>query len=188
MPEPKNNPAREFGADVIRIVACLMVLTLHFFLRNGFYYREMRDFWGILAIAVRTLSLCCIPLFVMLTGYLKCRKPFSVKYYRSILPILTSYLIISLLHLAFRILILKESHTVSEWFLEFCDCKLSTYGWYVGMYAGLFLLTPLLNLVWTGCPTKRAHLGVVLTVVTYALFLTAYLLKRVGARQMSRRS
>ena len=34
---------RDFGADVVRVLSCLLVLILHFFLRNGFYYREIVD-------------------------------------------------------------------------------------------------------------------------------------------------
>ena len=44
---------RDFGADVVRIAAGIMVLTLHFFLRNGFYYRELTGFFGISADACR---------------------------------------------------------------------------------------------------------------------------------------
>ena len=93
---------RDFGADVVRITALFMVLMIHYFLRNGFYYREAAGFFGFTALMLRSATLCCVPLFMMLTGYLKCGKPWNPAYYRSILPILFSYLMISLIHLPYR--------------------------------------------------------------------------------------
>ena len=161
--EMRRIETRDFGADVVRIYAVIMVLTLHFFLRNGFYDREMNDIWGILVMTVRSVSLCCVPLFIVLTGYLKCGKEWNAKYYCSLLPILLSFVLISLIHLPYKIFYGKEERSVAEWILQFFGFKLATYSWYVGMYIGLFLLIPLLNKVWAGCRTQRAHIGVVLT-------------------------
>lgn len=167
---PSPRPAqRDFGADAVRIAAAVMVLIQHFYMRNGFYYREMTDIWGILNIAMRTVSLSCVPMFLMLTGYLKCGKPWSKKYYASLVPVLAAYLLVSVLSLLFRILVRNESRTAAEWLLEFLGFTLAPYSWYVGMYIGLFLLTPLLNKIWQGCAAHREQAAVVLTMaaVTY---------------------
>lgn len=154
---------REFGADLIRVIAVLMLLVLHFYLRNGFYYKEIRDGWGFLAICVRFIVYCCVPIFMVLTGYLKCGKPWTLTYYRSILPILTSYVLISLIHLIYKVFYLKVSMPAWEWLLQFLSFKIANYSWYVGMYIGLFLISPLLNLAWNACSKKWQYRGIVLT-------------------------
>ena len=154
---------RDFGADVVRITALFMVLGLHFYLRNGFYYREVRDVPGFITLMTRSALMCCVPLFMMLTGYLKCRRRWTAGYYRSILPILLSYVIISLIHLPYKIFIQEQQASAGEWMLSFLRFELATYSWYVSMYIGLFLISPFLNLIWASCHNQRAHLAVVLT-------------------------
>ena len=154
---------RDFGADVVRIAALVMLLWLHFYLRNGFYYREIEDGWGFAAVMFRPVFMCCVPLFMMLTGYLKCGRKWTPGYYRSLVPILVSYLLISLVHLVYKIAFLKEAHTAGEWLLQVFRFELANYSWYVGMYVGLFLLSPLVNVLWAACRGQREHLGVVAT-------------------------
>ena len=96
-----------------------MLLVLHFFLRNGFYYKEIQDGWGFLAVMVRSIVYCCVPLFMVLTGYLKCGRTWTASHYRSIIPILISYGIISLIHLVYKITFLKVSMPPGEWVLQF---------------------------------------------------------------------
>ena len=156
---------RDFGADVVRITALFMVLWVHYYLRNGFYYREITDAAGLLALTSRSVMMCCVPLFMILTGYLKCTKKWDIRYYRSLLPILLSFLIISLIHLPYKIFFQNEHMKAGEWILSFFQFELATYSWYVGMYVGLFLISPLLNLIWTSCRSEKAHLAVVLTFV-----------------------
>ena len=161
---------RDFGADVVRIAALFMVLGLHFFLRNGFYYTEIKDAFGFIALTLRSILLCCVPLFMMLTGYLKCDRKWDAGYYRSLLPILFSYLIISLIHLPYKIFIREQEAKAGEWVLRFFRFELAEYGWYVSMYIGLFLLSPLLNMIWTSVKSRRAHQAVVLTFVALTFF------------------
>ena len=88
---------REFGADVVRILAVCLVFWLHFYLRNGFYYTPVDNLAGFIAVAFRPVFMCCIPLFLILTGYLKCGKPWKWSGYCSILPILTNYMLTCIL-------------------------------------------------------------------------------------------
>ncbi|MBQ9911227.1 MAG: hypothetical protein IJM50_06995 [Lachnospiraceae bacterium] len=125
----KQDTERDFGADLVRITAGVLVLTVHFFLRNGFYYREARGFFGVLAVAFRTAALNCVPLFMMLTGYLKCKKEWTLRSYLSIVPILTSYVVISLIHLAYKILYAGVRMSAIEWLLQLISFKLADYSW-----------------------------------------------------------
>ena len=50
---------RDFGADIVRITALFMVLWLHFYLRNGFYYTEITDLSGFIAVMFADSHVLC---------------------------------------------------------------------------------------------------------------------------------
>ena len=156
---------RDFGADVVRIAAMVLLLWVHFYLRNGFYSAKAEGISGFLAVSFRPVFLCCVPLFLILTGYLKCKKKWTVGYYRSLLPILTSWILISGIHFLYKRFRLGESADVVTWLTEFLQFRLANYSWYVGMYFGLFALSPILNAAWENCGTKRKHQAMVLTLI-----------------------
>lgn len=62
---------REPGLDLLRCLALLLVITFHSFLYNGFYSQPQSGAAMLAANAVRWLSVSCIGIFLMLTGYLK---------------------------------------------------------------------------------------------------------------------
>ena len=65
---------REPGLDLLRCIALLFVVTFHSFLNNGYYSEPQVGVSMWLAGSFRWLSVSCIGLFLMLTGYLKCEK------------------------------------------------------------------------------------------------------------------
>lgn len=161
--------SRDFGADCVRILSICLLFWLHFYLRNGFYYQEVTDFYGFLAVSMRPVFMCCVPLFVILTGYLKCGKKWDLHYYRSIVPILLSWIVISLIHLVYKIYVLHQTADFRTWLLDFLAFKLANYSWYIGMYMGLFLIIPLLNMIWNSCSGRNMHLAVVATLLAVSV-------------------
>ena len=163
---------REFGADVVRIAGMCLLLWLHFFLRNGFYYTPITDFGSFLPLIFRPIFMICVPLFAMLTGYLKCGKEWNRSYYKSLVSIIITWVFISGIHLLYKIFIKNIEMSVGDWLVSFFGFQLADYSWYIGMYIGLFLLSPLINIVWNTVKTKKGHLAVVLTLAAVS-FLPA---------------
>lgn len=160
---------RYFGLDMVRIMALCLLLWLHFFLRNGFYNQRVDSIPMTLAVAGRITFMCCIPLFLMLTGYLKCGKEWKKGYYRSLLPILITWVIVSVICLWYKICVKGDKLTPYEWLVEFLDFGLANYSWYIEMYIGLLLFSPVLNMAWIGAATqkKRAVLVCVMIGMTF---------------------
>ena len=79
--------SRQPGIDLLRCLGLLFVTGVHSFLYNGYYYEPQTGIlmWG--ANSFKWLFFTCNGLFMLLTGYLKCEKPLSKGYYRSLLPI-----------------------------------------------------------------------------------------------------
>ena len=80
----KKLERRDSSLDIIRIVAAFTVLSVHFFLHNGFYSEIVSIDKGpqmFIMVQMRTLFGVCVPLFMILTGYLMSQKTLSKAYY-----------------------------------------------------------------------------------------------------------
>ena len=144
---------RYFGIDLIRALACYLVLLTHsgetFYMGNGFvvFIRNDNNIWGGV---INSLSRVCVPLFVMISGYL-------------LLPMKTDY----------KTFLKKRFTRISFPFLVFCvlydlfyyikgDIDLKTmfinipkilinYGtevghlWYMYMAMGIYLFIPIIS-------------------------------------------
>ncbi len=163
---------RDFNLDLIRVMAVFFVLSVHFFLHNGFYYNTLSTLPMNIMGLMRTLFLCCVPLFMLLTGYLQSGKEISLskKYYFKLLKTLVPYLVIMLIDMLYYILHEKKVYTTREAVENFTS--FTHYSWYVEMYIGLFLLAPFLNLIWLNLKNKKQeHILIItmliLTVIPY---------------------
>ena len=137
---------REPGIDLIRLTGLFFVVGVHFFLYNGFYYAPQKG-WAIwLADCVRWLFFSCNGIFMMLTGYLRSRKPLGPGYCRCLIPVLLAYFLVSFVSIPIRHLVFHEEYTLAEWTYKLLSFGGAYYGWYIGMHVGLILLSPVLNI------------------------------------------
>ena len=70
---------RNVNIDVIRIVALFTVFIVHAFLNNGYYEVPMEGWYMYLATYVRQLAMICVPLFIVITGYLQSGREIRIK-------------------------------------------------------------------------------------------------------------
>ena len=160
-------PARRFDLDLIRACAAVLVLAVHFFLNTGFYRFPMQGGGMFLSTVLRMACTTCVPLFMLLTGYLCSLQQWSWRYYRRLLPILLTYLFAALACLGFRIFARYEAMSLLGVLRRILDFSAAPYAWYVEMYIGLFLLIPFLNALWGALEQKpKMVLLLSLTVMT----------------------
>ena len=146
---------RNFGLDLIRVVAIFFVVSVHFFLNNGFYTLEINRIAFVPALFFRTLFFSCVPLFILLTGYLKCNKSLSKDYYKGIIKIVASYIFISIICILFKKYYLHEQIGWFQSFINIFNFSADKYSWYIEMYFGLFLLIPFLNIIYKNIGEKK---------------------------------
>ena len=146
---------RNPNLDLIRIVATLSVVAVRFFLNSGFYQESVMGKRMYVMVLMRCAFSVCVPLFMMLTGYLSREKKVTLAHYRGLGKILGPYVLAAIACLLFRKLYLGESISLKFGFFSILDYSASNYGWYVEMYIGLFLLAPFLNLIYDGLKSKR---------------------------------
>ena len=61
---------RNLNADLIRCVAVFSVVSVHFLKNNGFYSTPVVGWDMLLMCIYRSFFMACVPLFLMLTGFL----------------------------------------------------------------------------------------------------------------------
>ena len=143
------------GPDLIRSMAAFFVVGVHFYLNCGYYYTPLVGVKMYIMTVVRWFFLICVPLYMILTGYFKRDKTISKEHYLSLVPILTAYVVITIIkifvsnHFYGKIYFFKDSlQGIANY----------TFAWYVGMYVCLTLLIPFLNVLWKGLKSRREKL------------------------------
>lgn len=155
----RRNPA----LDIIRIVAAFTVLSVHFFLHNGFYYETVQGIPMYIMTLMRTLFSVCVPLFMILTGYLMCNKTLSKKYYKGITKTLVVFVIATLACMLFKTFHDHEDFSLIKFIFNTFDFTGANYSWYIEMYIGLFLIAPFLNLAYNKLESQKKKQVLVLT-------------------------
>lgn len=153
----KDSKPRSVNIDIVKTLAVLSVIGIHFFAYIKTYGADTNlggTIWAELII-MQALTIC-VPLFLITTGYLTSSKMPSVKYYKKIFAVLFIYLATSIFYQIFRIAIANDPITIDGIIRPIINLEGSQYSWYVEMYIGLFLFIPLLNIIWHHLDTKKA--------------------------------
>lgn len=155
-----NNRSRVLEFDVIRCVACLMVIVLHIASPFAANVPQYSRSWNV-SVAIASATRCAVPLFVMLSGYFLLRKPYSnhqlLTFYRKRLSVVAFPLLFWVLfYFAFDVAVRAVgSRGLDADFFTTYFSRVLTNGkagsghhlWYLYMLLGLYLATPLIS-VW----------------------------------------
>lgn len=160
---------RNLNLDLIKCVAVFTVLSVHFFLNNGFYKLPIVGINMYVAVVFRTLFMVCVPLFMIATGYLMKNKKLSKKYYFGVAKVINIYLLASIVYFTYNIFYNNLDFTYKDIIKKILYFDIG-YSWYVEMYIGLFLLIPFINLIYNNLQNKKEKQVLILTM----LFLTSF--------------
>lgn len=156
---------RNYSLDLIRIIAFCSVAGVHFFLKTDFYNTPIEKPVHLIMVIVRTSMLVCVPLFLILTGYLNNKKTLSKKYYSGILKLLITYILVSIPCYFHRQYFTGQAASFKDLILSILDFTAAEYSWYFEMYIGLFLIIPFLNLIYNNLSTKKQKQILLLTFI-----------------------
>lgn len=158
---------RNINLDIIRSVALLYILCVHFFMQAGYYSTVIAGPALYLGTVLRNTFSACVPLFIILSGYLMNKKTISKKYYMGLSKVLILYGLSCIPIWIFRGAYLGESFTFGSIIKSLLSYEL--YAWYVALYVGLYLLIPFFNLIYNNLADKKQKTLLILILV----FLTA---------------
>ena len=156
---------RSPNLDIIRIFALFCVVGVHFFVHTHFYAYPVNNISMYILTVLRSFFAICVPLFIILTGYLMKNKTLSANFYIGIVKTLCIYLLASFANYIYRVAVIKDGMSVLSMFTGILNFTTAEYGWYVEMYIGLFLLIPFLNLIYNNLQSKSHKLALIITLV-----------------------
>ncbi len=161
---------RSIGLDTVRVCAILFVVLHHSVTNLGLMSGDIYSAKWFLSLFLRELTYSCVPLFLILSGYLQKNKRLSLSYYKSIFPLYLSYAVISILTLA-AVAIYDKSFFVDPLnaVYRLLNFTANDYAWYFEMFLGLFLLIPFLNILYNGIETKSGKLTLIFSLVFLTL-------------------
>lgn len=146
---------REINLDIIRCLAVIGVLGVHFFLNTSYYQTPITNKRMVFMTGIRTILMCCVPLFLLLTGYLMSRKKeISIHYYKGIRHTLGIYILVSICCLLYKNIFWGQGTGIIGAAKEILAFSADGYSWYIEMYIGLFLMIPFLNILYSAIPEK----------------------------------
>lgn len=145
---------RNVNLDLIRSMAVLSVISVHFFMNTDYYNTLLLGKRMYLSTVMRTGFMVCVPLFLLLSGYLMSNKKLEKRYFFGLVRIIILYVEASICCGFFRYFCLNE-RSIKKIVLGVFSFQTANYGWYVEMYVGLFLLIPFLNILGDAMKSKR---------------------------------
>lgn len=157
------NKKRILGLDIIRTIAILCVFITHFIAYRGVLNNNPLSFKWTIYMIIRFFAMSCVPLFLILTGYLNSKKEVSKKYYKGIIPLLFSYIVISILEIILTSIYTKTPIDISKAIVSILNFTANSYAWYFEMYIGLFLLVPFLNILYDNLKSKKEKITLLLS-------------------------
>ena len=160
-----NRKVRDIRLDILRIFALFCVIAFHFFLNSGFYDKIVIGKQMYIMCIIRSFFTVCVPLFIILTGYLLNRKILSKQYYKRIIKILIIYFICSVIYSLFAKYYLKEEMNLYIFLKKLLGYNGTRYAWYIEMYIGLFLIIPFLNIVINNLKNQKSFQLLLVTII-----------------------
>lgn len=146
---------RNINLDLIRTFAVFSVIAVHFFLNSGFYDVEIYGRKMIIMSTIRNFFMICVPLFLLLTGYLMGDKKPTKKYFLNISKVLYVYVFASIFCIAYNSVFLGYNFSIKNTIGTILNFTGAKYSWYINMYIGLYFLIPYLNLIYQNMKQKK---------------------------------
>lgn len=143
---------KNINLDLIRSFAVFFVLSVHFFMHSGFYDEIVVGPRMYFSTTVRTTFATCVPLFLLLSGYLMNQKTISKKYYFALSKVIIPYCF-SILCIGIYRIIIGDAYTFASLILDIISFEY--YSWYIEMYIGLYLIIPFLNIIYNNMKSKE---------------------------------
>ena len=150
--------------DLIRCFAIIFVISVHGLSYVGFYELSNPSMTLFVCHLIRAIVIICVPLFLILTGYLSAEKEYilNLKYLEKPFRLLAIYIICALICSIPQFM----RGEIKSFFVALFEFKAAPYAWYLAMYLGLYLMIPFLNEFIASKNGGRKGLFVLIVLVT----------------------
>lgn len=160
---------RNPSMDILRITALICVICIHFFYHTGFYKTTEDTVEMYFATVLRTFFSVCVPLFMILSGFLLCNKTLKKGYYSGIRKTVIIYILAAIACIIYKSCIGVYALDTLSFFMGILDFTGANYSWYIEMYIGLFLLVPFLNLIYKNLESRKQKNILMITLIALTI-------------------
>ena len=122
---------RNEALDIIRIAAMLCINVIHFFHNSGFYGTPVEGGTMMLMCTFRNLFIICVPMFLMLSGYLMNQKKPEKKYFFGIFKTINTYIICSVVFFLVSKFVMGEEAGFKDFITDLFGFEGTRYAWYI---------------------------------------------------------
>lgn len=164
-----DSDKRMYGLDILRIIAVCFVLIVHFFHRTYFEDVEIVGLNLIFQRSINLIGLSCVPLFIMLTGYLNKHTKYNKEFFKKLLNIIIIWLFYSIC----EYIILRiyrgtiQDTNIYDFIYAITSFSGCGYSWYIEMYIGLYCFAPIINNAFDSFSDKDKKVMIILTFFTF---------------------
>lgn len=164
---------RQLNMELLRIVAMLMIITLHYLDKGGILgdFREAKGFAGNLAWAIEAVCMVSVNLYVLISGYFLCESEFKFKKLIVIwAQILTySWLITGVFAIA------NHGLNLENGVYDLIPLVFPVTGghyWFATVYLLMYALCPLFNKAISGMDKKLHRNMIIICLVIFSVWNT----------------
>lgn len=159
---------RSYGLDLLKVFAAAMVIAVHHFNTIGFYnikYTGGKTMY--FATSIYIITLTCVPLFLISTGYLLQGRKIEKKHFSKIFYFLIEVALIYLLGILVS-LIMNNNFTLITWMKIWIKSLLNP-AYYIGLYFSIYLISPFLNRFFMSLSDKEKNIFMIILIICISL-------------------
>ena len=152
---------RNYAIDLLRILSMFMIVMLH----SGSHGRtlfisEGLNFYTIWFHFIEALSICSVDVFVLISGYFLCTQKFKLS---RIIKMAFAVIFYSVAWYLMTIYVFHEPLAKKELIRAVLPISYNQY-WFISAYIGMYLLSPVLNVLIRNLKQKQ-HIGTIALLV-----------------------
>lgn len=153
---------RNYGLDLLRILCMFMILFLHMFEYSGLRYfpNGTLDFPGVVLWWLSALTYVAVDCYVLISGYFLVDQRFRLS---KLIKLALEVWFYSIGIMLVLLLCGKQALSFTNLFKSFFPLSFKGY-WFVTIYIGMYMLSPLLNLFIKRIDQKQ-HLGTIVVIL-----------------------
>lgn len=174
---PTNKKTRLANIELLRIIAMLMVVTLHFLGRGGVNSSAtlLSGTW-VIASVWDSIAIISVDIYILISGYFLIKSQFKMqKLIDIVLQVFTYSFVLYLIFVAIG----KNEFSILG-FLKACIPLLTNQYWFASAYVGLYILFPYINKALLSLNKKQHRNLCVILILLFTLYLPSTALQQNG--------
>lgn len=163
----KNLNKRVIGVDLVKIIAAMLVIIIHHLGGIGFYKTPFGSKGMVISTFIHMVSLSCVPLFLVATGYLLSERTITKKHYIKFLDFILEVLLIFAAG-EIMALLLRGEINFQLW-LSGMKHLLKEPPYYIGLYISTYLMSPFYNILFKNITDKQKHFLIIILIFVISI-------------------